>query len=302
MRVFMTGATGFIGSAVVEKLQAGGHIVVGLAHSDRSVAALRGRGIAPVRGGLEDTALLTAQARDAEAVIHLGATAGPGFPDADRRAVDAFLEGLEGSGKRFVYTSGVAVPGDTGQGVGDEEAPLDPAWKMAWRGVTERSALDAAARGVHAIAIRPSMVHGRGRPGMAGVFVEGARGGLVRYVGSGEYRWSTVHVDDIADLYVRVLERADAGEVFIAAADEVVSFRELAEATSRAAGGDGPVASWPLEEARGALGLLADLMTVNAVVSGAKARRTLGWAPHGAPLLAELAGDVEAALRPARHG
>lgn len=293
----MTGATGFIGSAVVERLQAGGHAVTGLAHSEQAAAALRGQGIASARGGLEDTALLTVQARDAEAVIHLGATEGPGFPEADRRAVDAFLEGLAGSGKRFVYTSGAAVPGDTGSGVGDEDTPLDPASKMAWRGVTERRALDATARGVHAIAIRPSMVHGRGRPGMARVFVEGARAGAVRYVESGAYRWSTVHVDDIADLYVRALERAEAGAVFIAAADEVVSFKEVAEATSRAAGGDGRAAAWPLDEARGALGLLADLMTVNVVVSGAKARRTLGWAPRGAPLLAELAHDVEAALR-----
>ncbi len=299
MRVFLTGATGFIGSAVVERLQAGGHTVTGLAHSDQAVAALQGRDVAPVRGGLEDGALLTTQARDAEAVIHLGATEGPGFPEADRRAVDALLEGLKGSGKRFVYTSGAAVIGDTGSGVGDEDTPLDPASKMAWRGATERRALDAAARGVHAIAIRPSMVHGRGRPGMARVFVEGGRGGMVRYVGSGDYRWSTVHVDDIADLYARALERADAGAVFIAAADEVVSFKELAEAVSHATGGDGRVASWPLDEARGAIGLLADLMTVNTVVSGAKARRVLGWASRGAPLLAELARDVQVALRDA---
>ena len=298
MQVLLTGASGFIGSAVVDGLQAAGHAVTGLAHSQRADAALRAKDVTPVRGGLEDTALLADLARAAEAVIHLGATSGPRFPATDRRAVEAFLQGLDGSGARPGYTSGPAVTGDTGSGVGDENAPLDPTSPMAWRGVTERRALDSATRGVHTVAIRPSMVHGRGRPGMARVFVDGARSGAVRYVGSGEYRWSTVHVDDIADLYVRALEEAPAGEVYIAASDEVVSFKELAEAAGRAAGERGHATSWPLDEARAALGLMADLMSVNAVVSGQKARRDLGWRTSGPRLLAELSAEVEPDVAP----
>ena len=289
MNIFITGATGFIGHAVVARALAGGHKVAGLAHTANAATALRAQGATPVSGSLEDPGSVASAARAGDATIHLGQVAGAGFPENDRLVAGALVEALHGSGKRLLYTSGAAVPGDSGSVVGDETTPRDPASTMAWRGVTEQIVLDAVAQGVHGIAIRPSMVHGPGHAGMAAFFQAGLqRAGVARYVGSGEYRWSTVHVDDIADLYVRALEGAAAGELFIAASDEVVSFKELAEAVRHSHGSRGTSASVPVEEARKAVGLLADLMIMNVVVSGAKARRTLGWAPQGTPLLVEL--------------
>ena len=299
MNVFLIGATGFIGSAVARELMARGHTVLGLAHSDKAAATLAGRGITPFRGDLTDVAALTAGARRADAVIHLGAVAGPNFPAVDALAVDALLAGLEGTGKPFLYTSGAAVAGDTGSGIGDEETSLDPASKSAWRGATERRAIDAVKRGIRAVAIRPCMVYGHGEGGFVRFFLSSAkRGGAALTVGDGHWRWSTVHVDDIADLYVRALERAEPGQVFLAASDEALSFQQMAEAASRAAGAGGKTAVWPAQEARATLGALVDLMTANTVVSGAKARRLLEWNPTGPRLLDDLnSGSYQ--MRPA---
>ena len=289
MNVFLTGATGFIGSAVARHLLAHGHTVLGLANSDKAAAILAGRGVTPFRGDLTDSASLAAGARQADAVIHLGAVSGPQLPEVDAQAVEAILAGLEGTAKSFIYTSGAAVAGDTGSDPKDESMPFDPASTSAWRGAIERRVLDAAGRGIRALAVRPSMVYGSGEGGFVRFFLTGAkRGGAARTIGDGHWLWSTVHIEDIADLYVRVLEQAQAGEVFIAASGDALSFQQMAEAASHAAGAGGKTAVWPPEEARAILGALVDLMTANTVVSGAKAQSVLGWNPTGPRLLDEL--------------
>jgi nucleoside-diphosphate-sugar epimerase len=286
MRVFVTGATGYVGTAVVEALRSAGHGVAGLARSDDAAAKLQGAGAEVVRGSLEDLDVLARGAREADAVIHAGATGRPGQDAVDTAAVGAMLDALEGSGRPFLYTSGLWVLGDTGEQVADEDAPLRPAAIVAWRAEVESQVIDAAKRGVRSVVMRPGVVYGRGG-GTPGAFVSAARRkGVVRYVGDGRQRWAFVHVDDLADLYVLALD-APAGTVLNAAAGPSLPVREVAEAAAEANGARAE--AWPLEEARAVLGPYADALALDQQVSAERAR-SLGWTPSRPSVLDELRG------------
>lgn len=288
MRVFLTGASGYIGSAVADALQAAGHTVVGLARSDEAAASLRARGIEVRRGDLYDEAGLAAAARESEGVIHAASTGGPEMAQTDRAAVTAIVGQLEGTDRPFIYTSGVWVHGNTGRHIADEESPLNPAAIVTWRPAVEQLALAAAARGVRSIVIRPAMVYGRGGGLLAELIRSARERGVVRFVGTGENRWSMVHVEDLADLYVRALERAEPGTLLLAAEGASVTVRELALAASRGAGIEGRVESWPLDEARQSLGGFADALALDQQISADKAKRLLGWTPKAPSVLEEL--------------
>jgi nucleoside-diphosphate-sugar epimerase len=288
MRVLLTGATGYIGSAVAEALQRAGHEVVGLARSDASAERLQARGISMRRGDLKEPQSLTEAARDAEAVVHTALTNDADAPEADRATVEAILQALEGTGKPFIYTSGIWVYGNTGEAAADEERPLDPTPLVAWRPANEQLVLDAARRGVRAIVIRPAIVYGRGG-GIPASLVQAAREkATVRFVGEGSNRWPQVHVDDLADLYVRALERAPAATLLNASSGPSVRVREVAEAASRAGGAAGRTESWPLEEARRTLGPYADALALDQQVSGEKAMKLLGWTPRANSMIEDL--------------
>lgn len=290
MHVFLTGANGFIGGVVVERLQHSGHTVTGLARNETAAATLQTHGVTPVQGSLQDANTLIRAAREAEAVIHLGFGKGQDAIETDRKAVEAFLVGLASSNKPLIYTSGSMVTGDSGDAVTDESTPLDTKGAASWRGQHEQAALAGTERGVRALVIRPaSIVYGRGGGGTILGLLKGAReNGAARYVGTGENRKSPVHVEDLANLYVLALERGVAGQVFLGASDEIVTQKAVAEAASRAAGAGGKTVSWSLEEARKAIGFLADIQAMNSVVSSTKARRVLEWNPQGPTLLSEF--------------
>lgn len=281
MQLFVTGASGYIGSAVTEELTRAGHRVAGLARSDASARKLEKAGAAAVRGDLRDVSVIEKAARESEGVIHLAMELNADAPVLDRGAVDAILAGLSGSGKPFVYTSGIWVLGDTAGHVADENTPLHPTPLVAWRPVHENLVLRA--HGVRGIVIRPGMVYGRGG-GFVASFTEAAKKGVVQFVGTGENRWPFVHVDDLAELYVRALG-APAGSLYFAAAGPSVTVRAIAE---RAANG-ARVEAIPLEEARQTMGPLADALTLDQLVSARKAERELGWTPRARPVLEELA-------------
>src|SRR5687767_5620752 len=143
MRVFVTGATGYVGTAVAEALRAAGHEVAGLARSDDAAARLEAAGCAALRGSLADADVLARGAREADTVIHLAATGGADQAEVDTSAVRALLDALAGSGKPFLYTSGIWVLGPTGDAVADEDAPANAAALVAWRPAVERAVVDA---------------------------------------------------------------------------------------------------------------------------------------------------------------
>jgi nucleoside-diphosphate-sugar epimerase len=290
MRVFVTGATGYVGAAVAQALRGAGHEVAGLARSDDAARALEAAGCGVVRGSLADADALARAAREADAVIHAGATGKADQAQVDTAAVAALLAALEGSGNPFVYTSGIWVLGATGDRVADEDAPLHPAALVTWRSDVERTMREAASRGIRSVVLRPGVVYGRGG-GTPRMFVSAARKkGVVRYVGDGEQRWPPVHVDDLADLYVLALD-APAGTVLNAAGPSL-PVRAIAEAAAQANGARAE--AWPLDEARAVLGPFADALALDQQVSAERAH-ALGWRPSRPSVLDELRSGSYAA-------
>ena len=285
MNIFLTGATGYIGSAVADALMKAGHSVTGLARSDEAAGQLRLKGVTAHRGDLTSPASLSGATGALDGVIHTGTTNDGGV---DQAAIRAMLDVLNGSGKSLVYTSGVWVLGDTGETPADENAPLNPAALVAWRPGVERIVLDSAQKGVRAIVIRPALVYGRGG-GIPADLVKSAReNGSARYVGTGENHWPVIDVDDLADLYLRAVEHAPAGTLLHVADTSAYRVKEIAEAASVGAGAEGRAEPWPLDEARRTLGAYADALVLDQRISSAKAASMLGWKPRAAGILDDL--------------
>src|SRR5215469_5480136 len=280
MVIFLTGATGYIGGAVADALQNAGHSVIGLARSDEAAGRLHLRNIAVHHGDLDSTGSLATAAAAADGVIHAGTTNnGP----IDHEAVRVMLDAMAGSGKPFVYTSGIWVVGDTGGRIADESWPTRPVALVAWRADVEQLVLESAARSVRSIVIRPGVVYGRGG-GIPAGFVESAREtGAARHVGNGDNHWPVVDADDLADLYVRAVEKAPAATLLIAA-ERAHRVKEIAAAASSS----GRTDVWPLDEARKTLGDYADALALDQIMSSERAQTLLGWKPRSAGILEDL--------------
>lgn len=266
MRVFLTGATGYIGSNVARALDGAGHEVVALAHHEAARKKLSASGYDFVAGDLSDPAGLAEAARGADAVIHAANTGGEDAARLDEAAVRAMAGALEGSGKPFIYTSGIWVLGVTGDEPAAEQTPVDPIDLVAWRGPLERWLVEASTRGVHAIVIRPGVVYGQngGIPGMM------ARGELP-VVGDGENRWPVVHIDDLARLYVAALEGAPAGSI-LHGIGGVVRQRDIGERL----GAD----YMPVDEALDAMGDFAGALALDQNIAARHTSELLGWEPR----------------------
>jgi nucleoside-diphosphate-sugar epimerase len=285
MKVFLTGASGYIGGAVADRLRAAGHKLTGLARSDAAAQKLEAAGITPVRGDFSNPKSVGTAARTADGVISMATTYDPTI---DGPAIDAILEALAGSNKPFVYTSGIWSHGDTAGKVVDETTPPKPAALVAWRQAVEDRVRDGAKRGIRTTVIRPAIVYGRGG-GIPAGFVQSAREqGAARYVGTGQNRWPFVHVDDLADLYLLALERAPAGTLLLGVSGPSRPVREVAAAASRGAGAGGRTVAWPLEQAREKLGGYADALVLDQQASGRRAEELLGWRPQRPDVLEDI--------------
>jgi len=286
MRVFVTGASGWIGSAVVPELLGAGHQVVGLARSDASAAKLEAAGAEVLPGDLDDLDALRAAAASSDGVIHLAFnhdfTQMEASVAADARVIDTLGAALEGSGKPLVIASGTpAVPG----GVATERDGYPLSGPAAGRGANAEAALGMAARGVRSSVVRlPRSVHGEGdRHGLIARLIGIARDkGVSGYVGDGSSRWPAVHVLDAAPLFRLAVEQAAAGSVLHAVADEGVPVRDFTAVIGRHL--NLPTASVPAED----LGFLGMVLAIDQPASSALTRELLGWRPVQPGLIEDL--------------
>jgi nucleoside-diphosphate-sugar epimerase len=286
MQIFVTGASGWIGSAVVPELLGAGHQVTGLARSDASAAAVAAAGAEVLRGDLDDLDTLRAGAAGSDGVIHLAFI--HDFSDfqasvtADRRAIETMSAALEGSGRPIVIASGTAaVPGQVAT-ERDETAPGSPA---AGRAANAQLALDWADRGVRSSVVGlPRTVHGDGdRHGFIARLIAIARDqGVSGYVGDGSSRWPAVHVLDAAHLFRLAVERAPAGSRLHAVGDEGVPTRDIAAVIGRHL--SLPTASVPAED----FGWLGQVFAVDQPASATLTRELLGWRPVQPGLIEDL--------------
>lgn len=293
-RYFVTGASGWIGSATVPELIAAGHQVVGLARSEASAVALTAAGAEVVRGSLADLDLLREAAAGSDGVIHLAfqhelAFSG-GFreaAEADRRAVDTFGDVLAGTGKPLVLASGV-VGLKAGQVAVEDDMPVLDGSPMSVRAETSLAVLALADKGVRSSVMRLSpSCHGEGDGGFMATLVAVARDkGVAGYVGDGGNRWPAVHRRDAARLFRLAADGAPAGSVLHAAADEGVALRDVAEVIGRHL--SLPVVSVAPAEAEAHFGWIGHFVGVDTPMSSARTRELLDWRPTEPGLLADL--------------
>jgi nucleoside-diphosphate-sugar epimerase len=291
MKVFITGATGWVGSAVIQELTTAGHEVLGLVRSDDGAALLSDRGIAVHRGELSDLEALAAGARACDGVIHTAfihdfkdfSAAG----ETDRRAIEAMGAALVGTGKPLITTSGSAML-PHGR-LGTENDAADPHGAAQHRTASDTLTLALAAQGVRSSLVRlPPSVHGDGDYGFAPRLIDIARDkGVAAYIGEGQNRWPAVHRFDAARLYRLVLEHGVAGARYHAIAEQGIATREIAAIISKGLGV--PLASLSAEEAPAHFGFLARFFGADCPASSALTQQQLGWQPSGPGLIEDLA-------------
>lgn len=276
-RVFLTGATGYLGSAIGARLVRGGHEVIGLTRREKAVRRLESLGMSAVVGSLEHPDAWVGRLKNADAVVH--AAADPMKTAArDQRLLEAVRTAMiDGRVRRLLYTSGVWVYGDS-DGVIDEDTPLKPLSISRWRAAHEEVALDYLENGLETVILRPAIVYGEARGILGNWWREAHDGHAVMYPGDGTQRWPMVHRDDVAEGYLLALEHAQPGSRFLLADESRHTAREIAESIGRVT--DATVQAWPRDQVLLKLGDYGEALLASQRVDATAARRELGWVPQ----------------------
>jgi nucleoside-diphosphate-sugar epimerase len=290
MRVFVTGATGFIGSAVVKDLIAAGHQVTGVYRSDEKAQALAAAGAEVYRGSIDDPDSLKDGAARSDGVIHLAFNHDfsqfTANCDTDRRVIAALGSVLAGSDRPLIVTSGTAIAKVAPGELAIEDAPAITSSDFP-RAASEEATADVAANGVNTSVVRLPQVHDPERQGLISPWIAIAREkGMIAYIGEGGNRWPAAHISDVARLYRLAIEKPERGAIYNAVGEQGVAAREIAETIGRRL--KLPVKSVSTEEAGRYFGWLARLAARDMPASSELTQKKLGWRPTGPGLIADL--------------
>lgn len=292
-RIFVTGASGYLGGAIAARLARAGLEVSGLTRDPRSVAALERAGVQPVVGDLSKPESYVAVLKNCDAAVHAAIAPSTANPATlDQAALSAFADAAEdGRLRRLLYTSGLWVLGDAHGEVLDDSAPTSPHELVAWRAAHEEVVMDLAQLEVVPVVFRPAIVYGGTGGMLAEWFREAHDRHTVTIPGDGSQYWALVHRDDVAEAYRLGLEHAAAGDRFLLADGSAYTVRELADAVARVTGAT--VTPWPADEVVATLGAYGTVLLSSTRLNAAKARRELGWVPRHTSFV----NDVEALYR-----
>ncbi|MEX2271996.1 MAG: NAD-dependent epimerase/dehydratase family protein [Vicinamibacterales bacterium] len=286
MRIFLTGGSGYIGSAVLDALARAGHDVTTVVRHGEKAAAVEKRGGHPLLADLAKPETYAIAAAAAEAWIHAAQDGSPRGPEIDTLTIDTLLLAAKSAGGGlFIYTSGVWVLGEAPEPA-DETAAVKPVAYSAWRAPHEKAVLEGGTGAVRTVVVRPGIVYGGGR-GIVGDLLKDANNGLVRVVGSGENHWPLVYDRDLGDLYARLVASPDASGIYHANDEGDERVNDIVEAIRESAHVRPSLRHVPLTEARKKMGGYADALALDQKVRSPRAR-ALGWTPS----LRSVAGNV----------
>ena len=297
MRIFLTGATGYIGAAVLDAFVRSGHRVDALVRNSVKASQVQARGATPVLGNLREPASFADAAASVEGIVHTALDNTPQKVEVDARAIDTLLASAAASKtvECLIYTSGIWVIGNT-TSPADETTSLDPAEISSWRAAHEQRVLAAATETFRTIVIRPGIVYGGSRGIIADVLKDAANS-LIRVVGPGDNRWPLVYDRDLADLYVRIAVTLGASGLFHANDEGDEHVNDIVAAISHHAPTRPSVRHVPLPEARKKMGAYADALALDQVVRSPRAR-ALGWNPS----LKSVSGNAARLMEEWRRG
>jgi nucleoside-diphosphate-sugar epimerase len=276
MRIFVTGGSGYIGSAVVEAFARAGHHVDALVRNSEKAAQVQAHGANPVLGDLRKPATYADAAAAADGVIHAAAESGARASAGDGAALKVLLTPVDRPGRFIIYTSGVWVLGSSTTPA-DERAPVNPAETVVWRPAHEQQVLDAATAGLRPVVVRPGIVYGGAR-GIVGDLFKDAANGLIRIIGGGDNHWPLVYDRDLGDLYLRLASSADASGIYHANDEGDERVNDLVAAIADHAPIRPSIRHMPIAEARKKMGAYADALVLDQIVRSPRARG-LGWSP-----------------------
>jgi len=279
LRIFLTGASGYIGSAVATRLVRGGHEVFGLTRSRAHARAIEALGAKSVIAEMAAIPDYLGVLQNCDVAIHAAADNERGAAEQELHALEAFRQSaLDGRVRRVIYTSGVWVHGAAGDTAVDESSAFKPLELVSWRPAHEQIALDLATHEVATMVLRPGVVYGEGRGMLGAWWAEAHEKKTITYPGDGSQRWPMVHRNDLAEAYALVLEHGKGGEAYLLADGSQHTVKQMADAAAAVTGATAK--PWPADDVVKTLGLYGKALLNDQVVNAAKAHRELGWVPR----------------------